>query len=238
MKSASRFSLLGTGISPSTDNAGGVRVKYRHFVSATLFSMAILVYTFYYIAFPLAQLKFTHGYTRFGTPPSPNNFRSDRYTWSWVIIYISSAASLIMVYLLPFAMLNNTVPEISQLHYWWSRATSRATIIIFILLSIIWLSFCNRGFPDYTFCNDLRACCVYYMSSFDGAKWCPNTTPCTPNFTSGDLTRTDDFFQIWLFTLFYSVWALANKSVNKDLRSYGLFREVFTEEETQGNEVE
>jgi hypothetical protein len=226
-----RFARLGAGIAPDTARKpvydAPPTVKFRHFVGATIFIMASMIFCWYYVAFPLANLKFTHGYTRFGTPPSPNTFHSDRYTWGWVFIYIVSAVNLMLPYLLAAALLNNTIPEISKLHYKLSNATALVSIVTFIALSVSWLFFCNRYFPDYSYCHDIRHCCVYFASN---PTWCPNTTPCVPNYNVGDLIRSDAFFQIWLFSLLFSFWALAHKDVNKDLRSYGLWREVFIQE--------
>lgn len=234
-----RFSLIGTGISPKQiDSGNGIRVKYRHFVGAALFTMASLLFCWYFVSFPLQNLKFTHGYPRFGTPPSPNSFRSDRYTWGWVFIYIMTALNVMLPFLLSAALMNNTMPEISKLHYFFSRITALLSIVCFIGMSVVWLFFCNRYFPDYSFCHDPRHCCVYFASTLENTKWCPNTVPCDPNVTSGQLTRTDEFFQVWLFSLLFSFWALGHRAVNKDMRGYGMWREVFTQEEDETTSVE
>lgn len=229
----SKFKLLGSGISPQSnyisaeERQEGVSIKYRHFISATLFIMASMIFCFYFIAFPLTNMRFTHGYPRFGTPPSPNNFQSDRYTWGWVFIYILIAANLMLPYLLAAAVVNNTTNEIADLHYFISRFCAVASIVVFVGLSVTWLFFCNRFFPHYSFCHDFRWCCAFFSSSGDAAKWCPNITPCNPHVSSGMLTKSDEFFQTWLFALLFGFWALAHRSINGKLRKYGLWKEVF-----------
>lgn len=228
-----RFSLIGTGATPQSRSVSaserqiGSRVKYRHFVGTTLFIIASAVFCFYFIAFPLVKLRFTHGYPRFGTPPSPNIFKSDRYTWGWVFIYLLTAVNLMLPYLLAIAVVNNTMPEISKLHYFITRISIVLSMIVFIGLSVSWLLFCNRFFPQYSYCHDLDWCCAYFSSSVEASQWCPNTTPCMPDVTSRMLSRPDAFFQTWLFSLLFAFWGLAHRAVNIDLKGYGLWREIF-----------
>jgi hypothetical protein len=226
--------LIGRGLSPNIGanvTIGGLSpIKTRHFIQATLFILLSTIFCVYYIAFPLANLKFVHGYPRFGTPPAPNEFKSSRYTWGWVFIYILTALNLLLPYLLALALTNNTTPEYAKLHYYASRITITLSLIGFIGLSIIWLFFCNTSFAGYTFCHDRRWCCVHYASSLEASKWCPNNTPCVPNVSSSSqLSRRDEFFQVWLFALLWSFWAMAHKAVNQDLAGYGLFQEAFEE---------
>lgn len=231
-----RPQLIGGGLTPSfvfgTENpAASSRIKGRHFVSASIFIVLSTAFCFYFVAFPLTDLTFTNTYPRFGTPPSPNEFRSARYTWGWVFIYILTALNLMLPYLLAQAVVNNTSPEYAKIHYFVTRATTFLSGVAFVGLSVAWLFFCNTGFADYTYCHDKRWCCVQYASSVEASKWCPNNTPCVPNVTGSELVRSDPFFQVWLFSLLFSFWALVHREVHKDLKGYGLFREVFTEEE-------
>lgn len=203
----------------------GYNIRERHFTGGAIFLMAVLIFTFYFVAIPVANIKFTHGYPRFATPPSPNVFRSDRYTWGWVFIYLVTAVNLIIIYLFAAALVNYTVSEIAFVHLQMSRIAALLSIVTFIAMSVSWLFFCNRYFPDYSYCHDPRHCCVFFGASLENSKWCPNTTPCVPNVGSGDLVRSDDFFQVWLFSLFFSFWALFHAKVNAEMTRYGLWQE-------------
>ena len=217
---------------PENNNASS-RIKGRHFVSASIFIMLSLLFCFYFVAFPLTHMKFTHGYPRFGTPPSPNEFRSARYTWGWVFIYILTALNVMLPFLLAAAMTNNTTPEYGKIHFLVSRITITLSLIGFIGLSVVWLFFCNTSFGEYSFCHDRRWCCHQYAASLSASKWCPNNTPCVPHVSGGELSRDDAFFQVWLFSILFSFWAMAHREVNKDMQGYGLFREVFTEKDSE-----
>lgn len=209
----------------------GYNIQERHFTGGAIFLMAVLIFTFYFIAIPVANLKFTHGYTRFATPPSPNVFRSDRYTWGWVMIYLVAAANLILIYLFAAAMVNYTISEIAFVHLQVSRLTALTSVATFVALSISWLFFCNRYFSRFSYCHDPRHCCVFFGASLDNSEWCPNTTPCVPNVGSGDLTRSDDFFQVWLFSLLFSFWGLFSTSINAQMTRYGLWQEEYNVDE-------
>lgn len=233
--------LIGGGLTPQfifgKDNpAASSRIKGRHFVGASIFIFLSSIFCFYYVAFPLTHLKFTHEYPRFGTPPSPNEFRSSRYTWGWVFIYIFTVLNLMLPFLLAMAVTNNTTPEYAKIHFFMSRIAITMSLIGFVGMSVVWLFFCNTGFVEYTFCHDRRWCCVQYASSVEASKWCPNATPCVPSVSGSELSRRDEFFQIWLISLLFSFWAMAHRAVNKDLQGYGLFREVFTEEQVEAYE--
>jgi len=225
--------FIGSGLTPSftygpEKQQASQRIKGRHFISASIFIVISSLFCFYYIAFPLSHLKFTHEYPRFGTPPVPNEFRSARYTWIWVFIYILTALSLMLPFLLASAITNNTMPEYAKIHYFVSRITITVSSIGFIGLSVVWLFFCNTSYGEYSLCHDPRWCCHQYAAAI---PWCPNGTPCVPHVSGGELYRDDAFFQVWLLSILFAFWAMGHKQVNKDMQSYGLFREVFTEEQ-------
>jgi hypothetical protein len=220
--------LLGTGISPSMDKsavASGQQTSTRHYVGGVVFVMANMLLCFYFVAFPLNNMLFTCGYTQPGTPPSPGPWNCSRYTWQWWTVWLLTL-NLLLPYLLSAALLNNTVPEYSRFLYWISWFMIWFNIAVLAMLLVQWLFFCNSGSSYYnSACNDIRWCCVYYAASPTASTWCPNTTPCIPNFGSGNLQRSDEFFQAVLFAGFWTLLAWAHRRLTKDLILQGVFME-------------
>lgn len=197
----------------------------RHFVGGTLFIMASMLFCWYWVAFPLSDMYFVDGYTRIGTPPAPNNWKSSRYSWEWWHIWLLGL-NMLLPYLLASAMLNNELPEWSRIHYFCARILLLVNTWAFVGLSVQWLFLCNNSLvPWATACNDKRWCGVYFASSVSAAEWCPNTTPFFPDVTGDQLSRSGEFFQAWLFSLLFILWALAHRAVNAGLRQSGMFQE-------------
>jgi hypothetical protein len=223
-KQQRRFILLGTGITPSfAKEAKGQPTGARHYVGGIVFVMASMLFCFYWCGFPLSNIYFTDGYTRFGTPPSPNNWESSRYTWLYWCVWLVTL-NLLLPYLLSAALLNNTVPEYAKFHYWISFVFIWLNIINWIMLSIIWLFFCNgSGTYGNSACNSIYWCCVYFAASPTASQWCPNVGPCIPDVTS--LARNDEFFQAWLFAALFILWSWGHRKVARDLSEHGCFVE-------------
>jgi len=94
------------------------------------------------------------------------------------------------------------------------------------MLSIQWLFFCNSSGSYYDVsCNDIRWCCVYFAASPLASTFCPNAAPCDPAFTSGDLHRNDEFYQAFLFSIFWSFISWGFRRLTKELTANGVFRE-------------
>lgn len=218
--SFSPSSAKGMGLPP-----GALQPKTRHIVFGTVFVMASALFWWYWFGFPLLLIHFQNGYPRFGTPPVPNGWRSSRYAWIWWHTWLLGL-NAILPFLLAMALANNRIPEIARMHRFLGLLAILLSLWIFVWMSIHWIFACNYSFTaSSTACNDARWCGAFHASAPD---WCPNTGPFVPNVSGGDLHRSDEFFQLWLFSLLSILWALAHRAINRDLQSYGLFREEFT----------
>jgi len=124
------------------------------------------------------------------------------------------------------ALLHSNVTELSKLHLWVARVALLVNLVLVALLVVSWFFLCNNGYvPFSTACNDLRWCCVNFPS-----PWCPNVGPCTPNVFASDLVRTGEFFQMLIFSILFFLWALAHRTVNVDIRDYGVFQTSYDSE--------
>ncbi len=215
-----RYTIIGTGVAPSfspTVHPKGA-AKPRHYVVGSMFAMAFALCCFYWIAFPVNNMKITHG------PQQVNHidWRSSRYTWGWANVYILVVLNLLLGYLWAAALLNNTVPEFAKLHKWVAKIFLVLNFVVFLMLSFQWLFYCNTGGSAASPCNDARWCCVHFGSNAEASHWCPNTNPCVPDVTA--IHRNDEFFQTWLFSIFFVLWSWAHASINKDFWREGVFR--------------
>ncbi len=225
------ITLLGTGYAPelttsSMQISANTRVKYSTFVYAAFFIIANLACCWYYIAFPLVNMRPVHGYP---AAPAVYSYHSTRYisVEYWMVWFL--AWNILLVNMLCHALMNNTLVEFGGIHRFLSRCGVFWNGAIFLILSFLWLLFCNGGSTPGALCNDPRWCGVYYAEPA-GADWCPNTVNFVPDVTVGDLYRSDEFLQAWMFSIFFFLWAMANKEINGYLRKKGLFREVFVDQ--------
>lgn len=218
------LATVGKGLAPEAtppeEEGEDSQPAYRFYVQSSLFLICSVIFCWYWTAFPLTDVRFTHEYTQPGIPPGPGPFSSARYGWEWWHVWLLGL-NWLLPYLWGMALLNNFYGEYARLHYFVSRLTLLTNFWTFIFFSVSWIFVCNNGLVPYaTACNDLRWCCVYFPST-----WCPNIVPCTPNVTPGELTRTDAFFQMWLFSLLFVLWGLAHRSLNGRMREMGLFKD-------------
>lgn len=228
--------IIGEGVTPDLNveaasiNSRQFGIKPRHFIWATMFCVVTTLFYMYPIIVLMLNAKFPNGYQS----SSPRVFVSSRYSYEWWLLCILSW-NILLPYVLALALVNNNIPEWSKLHYFLGRLFVLTNMVLFLLLSFNWLFLCNNGFvPHSTLCNDPRYCCVYYGSNQANIEWCPNAGPCNPNVSGSNLYRSDEFFQIWLFTLFFWLLAFSNRSINQELGSYGFFRESNIVEKTAG----
>lgn len=215
--------LLGTGIAPSFGGHKNQPSKWRHYVGGTAFLMASALFCFGWAGIPLNNIYYVDGFPQ--AVPTTDGWRSSRYGWSWWTIWMLGL-NFLMPYFLSAALVNNKVPEYARIHYWLGGIMILLNVIIFLMLSVQWLFFCNGGSTYYaSACNNIRWCCVHFAASPSAAQWCPNTMSCDPNFTTADLSRTLEFFVCWLFSILFVLWSWAHRRVNRDLRNYGVFGE-------------
>lgn len=196
-------------------------IKSRHFSWATCFVVATTLFYMYPIIVVMLNAKFPADYMN----TSPRVFVTSQYGYEWWILCIMSW-NILLPYTLALALVNNNVPEWASLHSFLSRTFSLLNLVLFLMLCVDWLFLCNNGFvPWSTLCNDPRYCCVYFGSSQLNMEWCPNGVPCTPDVSGSSLYRSDEFFQLWLFSLFFWLLSFSNNAVNIQLARFGFFRE-------------
>lgn len=217
---------IGVGYSPSvfspSENYDAIKVRSRHYIEATVFVILSTLFCWSFFAFVLVPLQYQNGYVNQANAP-PGNWQSGRYTWEWWASWLLGL-NLLLPYLFAAALCNNTMQEWAKLHYFLARLALALNFIAFVILSILWLFFCNFSYsPWNTSCNSIYYCCAYFA---DNPTWCSNFGLCVPDVTPGQLHRSEPFFWTWLFTIFFFLWALGHRSMNRDMRSYGLFSQV------------
>jgi hypothetical protein len=218
---------IGVGYSPvflaPIESYDAVRAKTRHFVQATAFNMLSMLFCVLYFGLVLLPTQFQDGYINVGNQP-PGVWQSARYTWTWWGIWLIGL-NVLLPLMFASALTNNTMPEIAKLHYFVSRLALLANFISFVILSIIWLFFTNYSYTGWnTAGNDIHWCCAYFASN---PTWCTNFGLCTPDVQPGQLHRSEPFFLCWLFTFLFFLWCLGHRSMNRTMREYGLFQEVY-----------
>jgi len=200
-----------------------VRAKTRHFVQSTLFVVLSSIFCVLYFGLIVVPLQFQDGYVNVGNAP-PGVWQSARYTWTYWAIWIIGL-NVLMPWLFSSALANNTTPEWSKIHYFAARLSIALNFVAFVILSIIWLFFTNYSFSAWnTAGNDVYYCCAYFASN---PTWCPNFGLCTPDIQPSQLHRSESFFLCWLFSLLFALWGLGYRSMNKSMREYGLFQEIY-----------
>lgn len=183
----------------------------RHF-NAFAFIFFNAAFFYYWYAFPLANTQFLDGIPKIG---SSNLYVSARYGWLWWS-YWALALNQLLPLSLAWALANADVEEWTRVHAWLSRNAKLLNLFVFVVLSIFWLLFCNTPFSDgSTPCNNYRWCCV-----FTGSAWCPNSAPCTPGATYGDLVMNSEAKQNWAFSLVFLLFSTWNEWMNQSLREF------------------
>lgn len=217
---------VGTGYAPeltieTSQESANNRVKYSTFVWAIVFCMANALTCWYYISFPLVNMRPVNGYP---AEPAQYDFQTTRYISFeyWMVYFLGW--NILLVYMMAHAILNNTLVEFGGMLHFLSRVGLWWNGFIFLGLSFLWLFFCNNS--GGALCNDPRWCGVYYAEAI-GMPWCPNTVNYVPDVTVSQIYRSDEFFQAWLFSIFFFLFSMANKAVYGYLRRKGMFREVF-----------
>jgi hypothetical protein len=221
-------SFIASGYSPAGNNGGGSSINRREnndrrqppaqlyqYVGATCFVFFSGAIYFYWLAFPLINTVFTDRIPQLGTPGA--GYLTSRYGWDWWCIAILSWQALLPMTLV-FALTNNKIETWSNLHRFLTQMAILFTLLIFLTLTFRWAFYCNTSYSGLqSACNDYRWCCVFYPS-----PWCPNTTPCTPNYVGGDLSRNAEMTQHWAFTMVFFVLACWHYSTNRNLRNNGV----------------
>jgi hypothetical protein len=205
------------GISPKF-NEPGAKVKWGYFVFGTVIMILYMLSLFVLIGLFINNMNFSDRFThlsQFGTSYK----HSGRYGTEWGFIYAMLVMNLIQGYLLAFAICNNGQPLWSKSHLWFSGLTLFANFIFFVTFGILWLFFCNTGYSQGSPCNDDRWCCEHYV---DKPEWCQNVVNCGGSVS---LSRTGEWFAVFMYSWILIVCSWIHRSVNKLLRQHGMFVE-------------
>ncbi len=162
----------------------------------------------------LINVNFTNGYPSMRMPPSPGPFKTSRYGFNWVLCYM-----LYFNILSPFALLS-AVSEfmyISRLtlHKMVTGLLLAANIFCFFGFLFIGIFYCNNTLSlSSSVCNSPLICCVF---GFSNLPWCPTPSICTPTITYSTLGWQDNFYWIWIFTVFFGLYCFFSLAINKNL---------------------
>lgn len=213
--------LIGRGLSPpGSDRSGApeevLQIPARVFISATCFAFATAALYFFWLAFPLINTQYTHGYPLLGAE-LPGPFRSARYEWNWWSMYILTWNALVPMSFV-MALTHNRLKEWANIHKLICLLALLANVVAFVMLTVEWIGFCDTGYSGYhSNCNNDLWCCY-----FAGNDWCPNA-PCVFSVALGDLTRNWEATVSWWMSLAFGVVAFLHILYNVNLRrDYGL----------------
>jgi hypothetical protein len=197
--------------------------KNRHLITGVLFVWFQALLFFYWSGFPLLNTVFVYGYPRFGTPPSPNFFKQNRYGLDWIFIS-SMIGNGLLPMLLMWALLEHKTQELARIWTYVAIGMAFLNFACILFFLVRWGIWCNTSWSQSSVCNDYRWCCVNYAStSGDAVQWCSNTTPCTPTVTSSDLRTNGEYTQHLIFAAGFFVMALANLGLAHNLSEVGYF---------------
>lgn len=217
---------ISSGVAPRFVPKGKHNNLWNKLILGVVFLIASSLFCWYWTGFPLNNMQFEYGFLRANTDRHPTQFRSSRYTWEWWSVWLLNL-NWLLPYLLAASLLNNSTPDVAWAHRNVSTLGLLLNLAVFAMLTVQWFVFCNNAsYPGHA-CNDRRWCCVNYANT-EGAFWCPNTnaTHCTIAITGSELTRSDPFFQAWLFSILFFLWAWTHKVIGRKLYNDGVFIKV------------
>lgn len=188
----------------------------RRYVNAFALIFFNAAFFYYWYAFPLANTQFLDGIPQIG---SSNLYVSARYGWMWWFYWALTLNQLLPLSL-AWALANADVEEWTRVHSWLARTAIVLNIVVAIGLGVFWVFFCNTPFSaGSTACNNYRWCCFFAPSD-----WCPNSAPCIPSVTYGDLVMNSEAKQNWAFSLVFLLFSQWNVWINQSMREFGVLK--------------
>jgi len=177
---------------------------------------------FYWLAFPLINTQFTDGYPHL-VFPEPLAYRTGRYGWDWVAIWMLSLNLLLPMTFL-WGLANRGEHTYGRMFAFFASVAMILNLVIFIILTVRWVGWCNYGHAgEASACNDYRYCCVFFPS-----PWCPNGGKCgydvDPNIDSGGISHNNEHLQHWAFSLVFMFMAYMYKLLFTEIESEGVFQ--------------
>lgn len=196
---------------------------FRAYAGATAFCfLAAGIWMIWAVS--MINTVFTDGFPQLGTTPSygnvwPYGYLTDRYGWDyWCVTLL--AWNIMLPMLMAFCLANNEIETWRYLHEFLSKISMLSNIVIFFILTWRWAFYCNTSYSGMqSACNDYRWCCAGFPS-----PWCPNASPCTPNYTFGDLTRNYEMTMHWIFSLVFFVLSCWSYNSNGMLVAIGVLQ--------------
>lgn len=189
----------------------------RRYVGPVMFLLLSTGIFVYWAGVVLTNTYYPHEYP-FHTNDAASNygFVSGRYNYEWWTVWLLTLNGLSSI-LLCFALINNSVEELTRLHKWYSSLIIVVNLYCAITFLFLWIFWCNNGNTGGSACNDYRWCCVNFPS-----VWCSNTIPCTPAVTASELHRNGEMMQHFVFSFVFFVLSTFHVALNGDLREFKL----------------
>jgi hypothetical protein len=178
---------------------------------------AVFGYVLYFIllSFILININIVNGYPTMRNSGSPGNFFSSRYGYMWGMCFVM-AFNLLNPTILLFGMSDLRFRGRLNIHFVFLILLVIANVLVFISLSGIWIAYCNNDWGITSICTDPKACCNFYTSP-NGITFCANTENCSQFPPGSSLMRTDAYFLLFLWSLFFGLYTFFGFAINKNL---------------------
>ena len=179
------------------------------------FTFLYLLAFAYWVAFPLLDTIFIHGYPLLAIPPSPGAYYSVLYGWQWWFLWLYSLNLLPPVFFV-LCLVYQRNRLFTSLHFWSSVIIAFATFASLILFFVVWFAFCNLDWSEGSICNDYQACQVFFVS---WVNTCANVVG-----TVIGLGSNPQFNQHLLYGFFFLLLTTVQIWLNYRMKKYGVFK--------------
>lgn len=194
---------------------------FRVYAGATAFCFFAAIIWFVW-AVSMINTVFTDSFPQLGTMPAygnvfPYGYLSDRYGWDWAMVLLLNL-NVLLPMLMAYALANNEIETWRHLHEFLSKMFMLINVVVFIVLTWRWAFYCNTSYSaQQSACNAYTYCCAAFPS-----PWCPNNSPCNPNYNYGDLSRNFEMYMHWVFSMVFFVFSCWSFNQNGQLVALGV----------------
>lgn len=168
----------------------------------------------YWTTIPLYNTNVLHGYPRFDTPDSPNNFESWRYGWQYFSI---STLVLNILPILTFlgAIMSNRSKIMPTVYWFTSIIVGLLDFLVVAFLVGVWIFNCNYPTSGGSICNDYQWCWKFFADAY---TLCPNISGLTVG-----LTPNIEFIQHMIYGFVFLIMNMVGIWLQQRMKVYKVF---------------